>query len=696
MVVDNPLLNQGSLPDFKNISHSQVFPSVKKVIEDSQKVLHELENLKNPTWENFALRLRNVQRKLDQVWGVVNHLMNVKNTSELRSAHEKALPMVIEFSMKISQSEKLYLHWKNLEKDSEIKKNKARERIVLSNIVNAELAGVNLGSDKKNQFRELQNRLANLSTQFSNNVLDATAAYTLLLCDRSEVEGLPESWLLMGSQIAKEHGHSDSNPKDGPWMLTLDMPVYVPFLQHAKNRKIREKAYRANIIRASGVGFSSKWDNKPIIAEILKLRAQAAELLGYENYAQVSLKEKMAASTQDVYTMIDGLAKIAKEFAEKEMDELDAYAKEKDGLEKCEQWDIPFYTERRKEELFGLNDETIKPFFPLPQVLSGLFFLAKYLFGVEVRESTEKVSLWNKDVLFFEIFDAGNKKIAAFYLDPYTRSQEKRSGAWMDVCRQKEQSAQHLTLPVAYLVCNGSSPVGNTPSLMTFRDVETLFHEFGHGLQHMLTDIDEYEVSGISNVEWDAVELPSQFMENWVYESFVMDKISGHYETGKKLPQKIFKSLVEAKSYMSGSYMLRQCYFSILDLNLHENNQSYDLVAEIKTQIAKKYTTRMPLKEDAFLCSFGHIFAGGYAAGYYSYKWAEVLSADAFAAFEEVGLKNESKIKELGKHFRKTILGLGGSRHPSEVYELFRGRPASIDALLRHSGLKKAALAPSS
>lgn len=696
---ENPLLDQGELPDFKRIEPEHVLPAVRAALQLGREELAELEKISDPTWQNFVLPLRNLSRRLDRIWGVVNHLMGVKNSEALRRAHAEVEPEVVAFRLKLSQNKKLYALWQALQaKAEEELTTPARRRIVASALRDARLAGVGLEGEERERFNAIQRELATLATQFSNAVLDATKAFRLLFKSEDEIRGLPQSWRNLAAQAARAQGHVEASAERGPWLLTLDFPSYFPFLQHAENRKLREQVYRANATRASGVGFSADWNNWPLVERILKLRREEAKILGYNNFAEVSLAAKMAPDTQKIRTMIEDLYRIVRPAAEKEIHELERYAQARGLQGKLELWDVAFYAERRREELYHFTDEELKPYFPLPRVLTGLFTLAELLFGITIRRAEKPVPIWHDDVQFFEVFAHG-QKIAAFYLDPYARSGEKRGGAWMDVCRQRESDGDHTVLPVAYLICNGTPPVtvenGNgkqeIPSLMAFSEVETLFHEFGHGLQHMLTTVDEYEASGIANVEWDAVELPSQFMENWVYERSVIDQISGHYLTGEKLPQALFEKIVAAKNYMAASQMLRQLYFSLLDLELHEKYDGSESVRDLQRRIAKDYTIIPPLEEDAFLCSFGHIFAGGYAAGYYSYKWAEVLSADAFAAFEEAGLENHEALCRLGERYRNTVLALGGSHHPLEVYRQFRGRDATIDALLRHNGLLPAA-----
>jgi len=684
----NPLLHQGDLPDFTRIEAKHVVPAVREALRLGKEELAVLEKTAAPTWNNFVLPLRAISRRLDRIWGVVNHLMGVKNSDALRTAHETVQAEIVEFQLAVGQSKALYENWRKLEQNAKQELTiPARQRIAASAIRDARLSGVALAGDAQKRFNEIQRDLASVATRFSNAVLDATKAFSLLLTKPEETDGLPESWLGMAAQMAEAKGQKG-------WLVTLDFPSYYPFLQHAKNRTLREQVYRANAMRASGAGFSEQWNNWPLIDEILKLRREMAGILGYTSYADVSLAAKMAPDSARIREMIAELAKVARPEAHKEIESLAAFAAETGLSGPLELWDVAFYSERRREKLYSFTDEELRPYFPLPKVLEGLFELAEKLFAVTIRRAETPVALWHGDVGFFEVFDNSGKKIAGFYLDPYARSGEKRGGAWMDVCRQREVTEGKTILPVAYLICNGTQPVISTgdgvpprPSLMTFTEVETLFHEFGHGLQHMLTRVDEYEASGISNVEWDAVELPSQFMENWVYERPVIDRISGHYQSGETLPQPLFEKIIAAKNYMAGSQMLRQLYFSLLDIELHEKYDGSTPVREIQKRIAADYTVLAPLPEDAFLCSFGHIFAGGYAAGYYSYKWAEVLSADAFAAFEEAGLANESAVRELGKKYRETVLALGGSRHPLEVYREFRGRDATIDALLRHSGL---------
>jgi oligopeptidase A len=514
--------------------------------------------------------------------------------------------------------------------------------------------------------------------------LDATKVFQLKLTSKQEIDGLPASLLSLAAQTARAEGEENATPEAGPWVITLDYPSFLPFMKYSTNRELREKVYKAFIGRAS----SGEFDNNSLIDKILQLRQEKAVLLGYKSYAEVSLARKMAMSVEAVEKLLEELRVASYDAAGKELEELKAFAKTDD----LKQWDIAFWSEKQREAKYDLNAEELRPYFPLPKVLEGLFSLAKRIFGVTITPADGQAPVWQEDVRYFQVSNETGDAIAYFYLDPYSRPAEKRGGAWMDDCIGRAKMVDGSTrLPVAYLICNQTPPVDDKPSLMTFDEVNTLFHEFGHGLQHMLTQVDYSGAAGINNVEWDAVELPSQFMENWCYDRATLFGMAKHYETGEALPEHYYQKLLAAKNYMSGSGMLRQLHFSLLDIELHHRYQpgGQETPKQVRDRIAKTTTVMPPLPEDAFLCSFGHIFAGGYAAGYYSYKWAEVLSADAFAAFEEAGLDNEEAIDTTGKRFRDTVLGLGGSLHPMEVFKTFRGREPKTEPLLRHSGLKQ-------
>ncbi|MBE9192218.1 M3 family metallopeptidase [Gloeocapsopsis crepidinum LEGE 06123] len=691
-ITDNPLLIGKGLPPFEQIKPEHVVPAMTQLLGELETELATLEANVSPTWSGLVEPLDHITERLRWSWGIVGHLMGVKNSPELREAYETVQPKVVEFYNKLNQSKPLYDAFKALrQSDRWDSLDVAQQRIVEAAIRDAELSGVGLEGERRSRFNEIQLELAELSTKFSNHVLDATKAFSLTLTEQDEVDGLPPSLKSLAAQAARAAGEENATPEAGPWRITLDFPSFGPFMQHSTRRDLREKLYRAFISRAS----SGDLDNSPLIERILQLRQEEAKLLGFDSYAELSLASKMAPSIEAVENLLEELRSASYDAAMQEFEELKAFAAAKGADSELKHWDISYWAERQREEKFNFTAEELRPYFPLPQVLDGLFGLVERVFGVSVTAADGQAPVWQPDVRYFQIADESGA-IAYFYLDPYSRPAEKRGGAWMDDCigraKMTEAGTTSTRKPVAYLVCNQTPPVDGKPSLMTFNEVETLFHEFGHGLQHMLTKVDYAGAAGINNVEWDAVELPSQFMENWCYHRDTLLGMAKHYETGETLPEHYYQKLVAARNYMSGSAMLRQLHFSLVDLELHNRYQpgGSETVNDIRNQIAKTTTILPPLPEDAFLCSFGHIFAGGYAAGYYSYKWAEVLSADAFAAFEESGLEPE-KIAATGKRFRDTVLALGGSKHPMEVFQSFRGREPSTEPLLRHSGLTKAA-----
>lgn len=688
----NPVLIGEGLPPFEAIQPEQIVPGIAQLLTELSQALETLEATLQPTWDGLVVPLSAIEERLRWSWSAIGHLMGVKNSPELRQAYEAVQPQLVEFSTRLGQSKPIYEGFKQIRASADWSKlESAQQRIVTSAIRDAELSGVGLEGAAKEQFNQIQQELADLSTKFSNHVLDATKAFALVLTDPADAEGLPPSLLSLAAQAAREAGEESATAEDGPWRITLDYPSYLPFLQHSCRRDLREQVYRAFVTRAS----SGELDNTPLIERTLELRQAMAVLLGYSTYAELSVARKMAPSVAAVEQLIEELRSASYGAAVKDLQDLQAFAAEKGAAEADDlrQWDVPFWAERMREERYGLNDEELRPYFPLPQVLNGLFELAHRLFGVTITPADGEAPIWHPDVRYFQVSDAVGEVIAYFYLDPYSRPAEKRGGAWMDECVNRARIGDKVRLPVAYLICNQSPPVDGKPSLMTFRDVETLFHEFGHGLQHMLTTVDFPEASGIKNVEWDAVELPSQFMENWCYHRNTLLTLARHYETGNPLPEELFQKILAARNFMTGSAILRQVNFSWLDLELHYRYQpgGSETLRQLRDRIAAKTTVLPPLPEDAFLCAFGHIFAGGYEAGYYSYFWAEVLSADAFSAFEEAGLENEAAIATTGHRFRDTVLSLGGSRHPMEIFKAFRGREPSTAALLRHRGLNRAA-----
>ncbi|MEC4985890.1 MAG: M3 family metallopeptidase [Oscillatoria sp. PMC 1068.18] len=695
-LTDNPLLIGRGLPPFEKITPEKVVPGITQLLTELETEFNNLEAKVTPTWENLVEPLTEIEERLNWSWGVVGHLMSVQNSPELREAYEKVQPNVIKFSNKVSQSKPIYEAFKELQASANYDKlEPAQKRIVEATIRDAELSGVGLTGEVCSRFNEIQLELAELATKFSNNLLDATKAFKLKLTSETEIAGLPPSLLSLAAQTARGEGEEKATAEQGPWYITLDYPSFVPFMQHSKNRDLREQLYRAFISRAA----EGEWNNNQLIKRILQLRQEKAEILGFSSYAELSLARKMAPDVEAVEKLLEELRQASYDAAGRELTELKAFAQEKNAPEadNLKHWDISFWSERQREEKFAFNDEELRPYFPLPQVLTGLFSLAKRLFDVTIEAADNQAPVWHKDVSYFQINNNAGEAIAHFYLDPYSRPGEKRGGAWMNECINRgkivETGSISTRLPVAYLICNQTPPVDGKPSLMRFSEVQTLFHEFGHGLQHMLTMVDYPGAAGINNVEWDAVELPSQFMENWCYHRPTLMGMAKHYETGETLPEHYYEKLQAARNYMSGSAMLRQLHFSCLDLELHHRYDPFsdESPTEVRSRVAETTTILPPLPEDAFLCAFGHIFAGGYAAGYYSYKWAEVLSADAFAAFEEAGLEDENAIANTGKLFRDTVLALGGSLHPMDVFKAFRGREPETEALLRHSGLLTAA-----
>ncbi|MGI2909298.1 M3 family metallopeptidase [Tolypothrix sp. VBCCA 56010] len=695
-ISQNPLLKGYGLPPFANISPEQVVPAFKQLLAELDTELGSLETKVQPTWSGLVEPLEHLTERLNWSWGIVNHLMGVKNSPELREAYETVQPDVVQFVNKLGQSQVIYNAFKTLrQSDTWATLDSAQQRIIEASIRDAELSGVGLQGEAKERFNAIQMELAELSTKFSNHVLDATKAFSLTLTTKAEIDGLPPSLLSLAAQAARSEGAENATPENGPWRITLDFPSYGPFMQHSTRRDLREQLYKAFITRAS----FGELDNNPLIERILELRQELANLLGFKTFAELSLASKMAPNVEAAEALLEELRRASYDAAVKDLEELKAFAAKKGAAEAndLKHWDISFWAERQREEKFAFTAEELRPYFPLPQVLDGLFGLVKRLFGVTVTPADGQAPVWHEDVRYFQIADETGNAIAYFYLDAYSRPAEKRGGAWMDTCinrgKIRKNGAIATRLPVAYLVCNQTPPVDGKPSLMTFNEVETLFHEFGHGLHHMLTKVDYSSAAGINNVEWDAVELPSQFMENWCYERPTLFGMAKHYETGETLPEHYYQKLLAAKNYMSGSGMLRQLHFSMLDLELHYRYRpgGNESAKDVRDRLAKTTTVLPPLPEDAFLCAFGHIFAGGYAAGYYSYKWAEVLSADAFAAFEEAGIEDEQVIKVTGKRYRDTVLALGGSKHPMEVFKSFRGREPSTAALLKHNGLAAAA-----
>jgi oligopeptidase A len=693
----NPLFTPDQPPAFDQIRPTHVATAVRALVEGQDRAREALERSHTPTWEGLGRPLGELAEPLSYAWGVVQHLLAVRNGPELRAAEEAVQPEFVGAALRLGQSRRLYEGFVALRDGAGwAALSPGRKRIVTSSIEQAELAGVALEGAAKERFIAIETELAETSTKFSNNLLDATKAFSLVLRDPAEIDGLPPSLLAAAAQSARGAAEHDptlaaATPAAGPWRITLETPIYVPFMEHSRRRDLRERLYRAHVTRAS----SGELDNQPLLAKILRLRREEARLLGFQSFAELSLRRKMAKEVPAAEALLGELRQASRAVAERELGELGTFARKESGDAALELalWDVPFWAERLREQRYSFSEEELRPYFPLPGVLDGLFGLARRLFGVVITPADGEVPVWNPDVRFFRVADEDGTALASFYLDSYSRPADKRGGAWVSGCLDRKRRADgSLRLPVVYVTCNQAPPVDGAPSLMTFREVETLFHEFGHALQHMLTTVDDMEAAGSNNIEWDAVELPSQFMENWCYHRPTLLSFARHHATGAPLPAALFEKIAAARTYRAGSQFLRQIYFATLDLELHHrfdpDAPNGGHVLGVQARVAQANTVLPPLPEDRFLCGFSHIFAGGYAAGYYSYKWAEVLSADAFSAFEEAGLEDPARLQVVGRRFRDTVLALGGSVHPAEVFTAFRGRPPTTAALLRASGLQ--------
>ncbi|MGY8823762.1 MAG: M3 family metallopeptidase [Candidatus Latescibacterota bacterium] len=686
---NNPLLVTTGLPRYDEITPEHIVPGIQHILKDAEERVTALEQDLTPTWDGLLKPLEEIDVPFTYGWSPVSHLISVKNSDELRAAHEKIHQDVVAFSLRTQQSRPIYQALLSMRDGGQwAALDEAQKRCITLKIRAAEHAGVGLEGEAKERFNEIAKELSQIRTDFSNHVLDATKAFELIISEESDTQGWPNSLRQVTAQSyaqANEDSEgSEANPKKGPWRITLDFPSFFPFMQHQAVREHREQVYKAYVQRAS----SGEWNNGPLIDQILKLRQEQAALLGFDTYAEWSLDSKMAPDVAAVERMFEELKTASKGPMENDFSQLQDLAKERGQQEPLMHWDTSFWSERLREQLFDYTDDQLRPYFPLPKVLDGLFGLAERLFDIDIkRADATQAHPWHAEVQFFNVLRAG-QHIASFYLDPYSRPAEKRGGAWMNGCLDRRWANGTLQLPVVHLVCNGTPPVGETPSLMSFGEVETLFHEFGHGLQGMLTTVDYTDVAGLSGVEWDAVEIASQFMENWCYHKPTLLGMTEHVETGEQLPDDLFDKIVAARTYQAGSAMMRQLTFGKIDILLHavHDPNGDETVIDVERRVSEEMAVLKPLLESRFLCAFSHIFAGGYAAGYYSYKWSEVLSADAFGAFEEAGLGDEAAVKETGQRFRDTILALGGSKDPMEIYRAFRGREPSTEALLRHNG----------
>ena len=674
----NPLLEPHTLPPFSAILPQHVVPAVTALTTGNLAALEQrLQAQTAPTWANLVAAIEADGDKLSQAWAPVGHLNLVCNSPALRTAHEEALALLSPYYTALGQNKALCQAYQTLKNSPEFATLSTAQKTTIEHALRGfKLSGIDLPEHKQKRYGEIQAELSKLTSQFSNNVLDATQGWFFHTENASDLDGLPSSAIEAAKEAAAQKN------KTG-FVLTLDGPVYMAVMTHANNRTLRHALYEAYFTRASDQGpTAGQWDNTGLMQSILQLRQELAHLLGFKDYSELSLATKMAQSPAQVIEFLEGMAAKAKPAAQKDLAELTAWVASEFNVTDLQHWDISYYSEKLRQNKYAVSSEEIRQYFTLPKVLSGLFDVAHKLYGITVAEVTG-VDLWHKDARYFEI-SKNNQKIAAFYVDLYAR-ENKRGGAWMDDCRVRRQTPKGVQLPVAFLVCNFNAPVGNKPALLTHSDVTTLFHEFGHGLHHMMTQMDIAAVSGINGVEWDAVELPSQFLENWCWQPEVLKTLSAHIETGAPLPDDLIQKMMAAKNFQSGMFLVRQIEFALFDMQLHAQYGAANFkgVQALLDEVRQKVAVIISPAFNRFQHGFTHIFAGGYSAGYYSYLWAEVLSADAFAAFEETSIFDAAT----GQRFLDEILSQGGSQSAAVLFKNFRGREPSADALLRHSGI---------
>lgn len=674
---NNPLLTISELPEFSGIRPDHVEPALDVLLTQNRERIAALLADESATgWDSFVAAMEELDERLHRMWSPVSHLNSVMDSDALREVYDRCLPRLTEYATEVAQNPQLYQRYRQLLHSDEFEKLDTAQRQLVHNVVrDFRLGGAELEGEKQTRFAEVEKQLAVLKNQFAKNVLDATQAWHIDITDEAGLSGLPESSLSLARQTAEQASARG-------WRFTLDAPSYLAVVTYAHNRELRKQVYSAYVTRASDEGPNAgKHDNASLMLDITRLRHEKAQLLGYTNYAELSLVRKMAQQVDEVENFLRDLAARSRDVAQQEHEELKAFAVA-EGLEGAMQsWDIAYYSEKLRQQQYAISQEALRPYFPVSKVLDGMFELIHRLYGIRV-EADNSVDVWHKDVSFYRLFDSAGAQRGAFYLDPYARN-HKRGGAWMDECVSRKRQTGSIQQPVAYLTCNFSPPVGEQPSLLTHDEVTTLFHEFGHGLHHMLTKVDYVSVSGINGVEWDAVELPSQFMENWCWQKEVVDGLSAHYQTGEQLPDAMFEKMLAAKNFQSGIQMVRQLEFALFDLILHDSFGRWSDIQQVLDAVRQDVAVIIPPRFNRFQNGFTHIFAGGYAAGYYSYKWAEVLSADAFSKFEENGLFDPAT----GQAFLTEVLEQGGSRPAMELFESFRGRKPGINALLRHSGL---------
>jgi oligopeptidase A len=672
----NPLLDMSGLPAFSRILPEHVEPALDAVLSDCRARIAALTaSVDVPTWEGFVEPLEELDDQLSRTWSPVGHLNGVMNSDALRSAHNACLPKLSAYAAEVGQNADLFQGYQAVAAQEHLD---PTQRKLLSNALrDFHLSGVDLPADKQARYKDISQELSTLTSKFAENVLDATNAWSMRIDDEAKLAGLPESAKDLARQTAEQRGEPG-------WLLTLDFPSYQPVMTYADDRELRRKVYEAYGTRASDQGpHAGRWDNSEVMERILALRHELAQLLGFGNYAERSLATKMAKEPAQVIAFLDDLALRSVDRARGELTDVADFARAEHGLDRLEPWDLAYYSEKLRQHRYQIGQEDLRPYFPITRVLPGMFTVAEHLLGLAITEVAD-VDTWHPDVRFFEIRDAQGALRGQFYLDPFARP-NKRGGAWMDVCTNRLHTVRCDQIPVAYLVCNFSPPVGGRPSLLTHNEVQTLFHEFGHGLHHMLTKVDYPAVGGINGVPWDAVELPSQFLENWCWERESLDLIAGHVDTGEPLPEDLYQRMRSAKNFQSAMQMVRQLELALFDFRIHldydpaQGGRVYAILDEVRDRVA----VMKPPAFHRFAHGFTHIFAGGYAAGYYSYKWAEVLSADAFSLFEERGVFDS----DAGASFRQNILEKGGSAEAMDLFVAFRGREPKVDALLRHSGI---------
>lgn len=667
------------LPRFSQIDPAEIQPQVEQAIAHCKTQIDSLLKQDSVSWQNLIAPIEEADDALSRLWSPVSHVNSVLSSDALREAHDACLPLLSEYGTWVGQHQGLFNAYQQIRQSADFAQlSEAQQKVINNGLRDFRLSGVALPDAQQKRYGEISAKLSELSSTFSNNLLDATQSWHKHIDDAAGLAGLPESVKQAAAQLAA------SKELTG-WLFTLDIPSYLPVMMYADNRELREQMYRAYVTRASEQGpDADKWDNSPVIDQTLALRHELAQLLGFEHYAARSLASKMADNGEQVAGFLQDLARRSKPQAEQDLQQVSDYAREQHGISELAAWDLAYYSEKLKQQQHAISDEQLRPYFPEHKVVQGLFEVVARLFGLRI-EQQQHVDVWHPDVRFFTIYDNNEQLRGAFYLDLYAR-EKKRGGAWMDECQvRRRRTDGSLQLPVAYLTCNFNGPVGDKPALFTHDEVITLFHEFGHGIHHMLTQIETGGVSGINGVAWDAVELPSQFLENWCWQPEALVFISGHYQTGEPLPQGLLDKMLAARNFQSAMQMVRQLEFSLFDFGLHQQaHQGKSDVQGYLDKVRAQVAVVNPPAFNRFQNSFGHIFAGGYAAGYYSYKWAEVLSADAFSRFEEEGIFNQ----QAGRDFLQHILEMGGSREPGELFAQFRGRAPQIDALLRHSGIQ--------